>query len=194
MGPRVLNSIVWFALSGVLGTLIALALAVVAAIRRGKLFDHTVTAICLATYALPEFVVGIALVFLLATVIWHILPSVSVLPPATRPWGDPQVLVLPVATLIIVIVPYVFRMARATLVDALDSEYARDGAAQGLVNGTSRLSSCPTKRDSTHSTSRRPDFPLFGGRHSCCRIRVLISQMASVWSMQSAGATYRSSS
>jgi peptide/nickel transport system permease protein len=35
---------------------------------------------------LPEFVVGIGLIVLLATVVSHLLPAVSLLPPGTYFW------------------------------------------------------------------------------------------------------------
>ena len=63
--------------------------------------------------ALPEFVVAIGLVILLSTVVTHLLPAVSLLPPGTYAWDAPQLLILPVTTLVIVIVPYIQRMTRA---------------------------------------------------------------------------------
>ena len=37
----------------------------------------------------------------------HLLPAVSLLPPGSYAWDAPKLLVLPVATLVIVIVPYI---------------------------------------------------------------------------------------
>src|SRR5207249_6418602 len=82
--------------------------------------------------ALPEFVVAISLVILFATVVWHLLPAVSVLPPGTYAWQLPKLLVLPVATLVIVIVPYIYRMMRAAMIEALESDYVEMARLKGV--------------------------------------------------------------
>ena len=88
--------------------------------------------IALAVTSLPEFVVAIGLIILLSTVIWHVLPAVSLLPPGTYPWNSPQLLVLPAATLVIVIVPYTMRMMRAAMIEALGSDYVEMARLKGV--------------------------------------------------------------
>src|SRR5438105_2757693 len=73
----------------------------------------------LAVTSLPEFVVAITLMILFATVVWHVLPAVSLLAPGTYAWANPRELILPVATLVVVTVPYIIRMTRAAMVEAL---------------------------------------------------------------------------
>jgi peptide/nickel transport system permease protein len=46
-------------------------------------FDHVTSVTALAVTSLPEFVVAIGLIILLATVVSHLLPAVSPLPPGT---------------------------------------------------------------------------------------------------------------
>jgi len=65
-------------------------------------------------------------------VVWHVLPAVSLLPPGTYAWDQPQLLVLPVATLVIVIVPYTMRMMRAAMVEALESDYVEMARLKGV--------------------------------------------------------------
>ena len=48
------------------------------------------------------------------------------------PWQPPALLVLPVATLVIVIVPYTFRMMRAAMIDALESDYVEMARLKGM--------------------------------------------------------------
>ena len=119
-------------LAGVIGTLIGVALGVLAAARRDSWLDHVLSVTALAVTALPEFVVAMALVIFFAAVIWHFFPAVSVFPPGVAPWSDPKLLVLPVATLVIVIVPYTFRMMRAAMIDALESDYVEMATLKGL--------------------------------------------------------------
>jgi peptide/nickel transport system permease protein len=130
--PRLINSAVLVALSGLIGALIGVLLGAIAAVRKDRLFDHAISVISLVVTALPEFVIAIALVFLLATVVTQVLPAVSVLPPGTWAWQQPELLVLPVATLVIVIVPYIFRMMRGAMIEALESDYVEMARLKGL--------------------------------------------------------------
>ena len=132
VGGRVVNIAVLVLLAGVIGTLIGVALGMLAAARRDSWLDHVLSVTALAVTALPEFVVAMALVIFFAAVIWHLFPAVSVLPPGVAPWSDPKLLVLPVATLVIVIVPYMFRMMRAAMIDALESDYVEMATLKGL--------------------------------------------------------------
>ncbi len=132
VAPRLVNSAVLVALSGLAGALIGVLLGAIAALRKDSFFDHAFSVVSLAVTALPEFVVAISLVILFATVVFQLLPAVSVLPPGTWAWQQPELLVLPVATLVIVIVPYIFRMMRAAMIEALESEYVEMARLKGL--------------------------------------------------------------
>jgi peptide/nickel transport system permease protein len=131
VGGRIVNSLVLVVLAGVIGTLIGVGLGVLAAARRDSLFDRVLSVISLAVTALPEFVVAVVLVIFFAAVVVHWFPAVSVFVPGTAPWSNPKELVLPVATLVIVIVPYVFRMMRASMIDALESDYVQMAELKG---------------------------------------------------------------
>ena len=47
-------------------------------------------------------------------------------------WSQPELLILPVATLVIVIVPYTMRMMRAAMVEALESDYVELAQLKGV--------------------------------------------------------------
>jgi peptide/nickel transport system permease protein len=64
--------------------------------------------------------------------VMHALPAVSVLPGGSKPWDHPDALVLPVATLVLVIAPYVFRMMRGAMIEALESDYVELAELKGL--------------------------------------------------------------
>jgi peptide/nickel transport system permease protein len=57
---------------------------------------------------------------------------VSVLAPGSYAWQHPTLLVLPVAALVLIIVPYIFRMTRAAVIEALESEYVEMARLQGV--------------------------------------------------------------
>ncbi len=132
VAPRLVNSAVLVAISGAIGTVLGLVLGAFAALRKDTWFDHLTSVVALAVTALPEFVVAIALIIVFSTVLLHLLPAVSLIPPGSYAWSRPELLVLPVATLVIVIVPYIMRMMRAAMIEALESDYVEMARLEGL--------------------------------------------------------------
>jgi peptide/nickel transport system permease protein len=132
VGPALVNSVILVALAGIIGSLVGVALGALAALRKDSWFDQVSSVIALAVTSLPEFVIAIALVILFATVVVHALPAVSLLAPHRYAWSFPSQLVLPVITLALVIVPYILRMTRAAMVEALASDYVEMARLKGL--------------------------------------------------------------
>ena len=130
--PRLVNSAVLVLVAGVIGSLLGVGLGALAALRKDGWFDHVSSVVALAVTSLPEFVVAIGLIVLLSTAVFHVLPAVSTLPPGTYAWSDPQLLVLPCVTLIIVIVPYTMRMMRAAMIESLGSDYVEMSRLKGV--------------------------------------------------------------
>jgi len=130
--PKIINSAVLVLVAGAIGALVGMALGAIAAVRKDGWFDHVTSVILLAATSLPEFVVAIGLIILLSTVVWHVLPAVSLLAPGTYAWNQPELLVLPAATLVIVIVPYLMRMMRAAMIEALESDYVEMARLKGV--------------------------------------------------------------
>jgi peptide/nickel transport system permease protein len=130
--PRLINSAILVVLAAFFGSIIGIPLAIYAALHKDKLFDRIMAVITLSISAVPDFVVAVLLVTIFATVVWKVLPAVSVVPVGQYAWSTPRLLVLPVATLSLVIVPYIYRMTRAALIDALESEYVELARLKGL--------------------------------------------------------------
>ena len=130
--PRLVNSAVLVFAAGVIGAVVGVALGAIAALRKDSLFDHVCSVAALTVTSLPEFVVAITLIIVFSTVVSHLLPAVSLLPPGTYAWSQPELLILPVATLVIVIVPYIFRMMRAAMIEALESDYVEMARLKGV--------------------------------------------------------------
>jgi peptide/nickel transport system permease protein len=130
--PRLVNSAMLVLVAGVIGSLLGVGLGALAALRKDGWFDHVSAVVVLAVTSLPEFVVAIGLILLLSTAVFHVLPAVSALPPGTYAWNNLQLLVLPCATLIIVIVPYTMRMMRAAMIESLGSDYVEMARLKGV--------------------------------------------------------------
>jgi peptide/nickel transport system permease protein len=136
LGDRIVNSLTLVLLAGTIGTLIAIALGLFSALHRGRAFDETLGMLTLAFAALPEFVIAIGLVIVFATVVVHVLPAVSIVPPGETAWSAPRLLVLPVLTLILATIPYTIRMLRASAIEVLESEYVAMARLKGLRSRT----------------------------------------------------------
>jgi peptide/nickel transport system permease protein len=130
IGPRLLNSAALVVISAIVSTILGVCLGAIAAARRNKLSDHGMSVLALVSSALPEFIVGIFVVIIFAVKL-HWFPAISTLPPGETIWQAPKELVLPVLTLVIVITPYVFRMTRASIIEALNSDYAEVAQLKG---------------------------------------------------------------
>lgn len=130
VAPRLLNSAALVLVTAVVSSLLGIGLGALAASRRDKLSDHVMSTVALVANAMPEFVIGIFVVLVLAVQL-NLFPAISILPPGETIWLHPDALVLPALTLVIVVTPYVFRMSRATLIEALDSDYAEVAQLKG---------------------------------------------------------------
>lgn len=132
LGERVVNSLVLMAIAAVIAVPLGLALGTWAALRRGRASDTALNTGSMILASLPEFVVGIVLVALFSTTVLQILPSVTMAAPGTRVWEFPLQLVLPVAALVLVVVPYMVRMMRQTMTEVLSSGYVEMARLKGV--------------------------------------------------------------
>jgi peptide/nickel transport system permease protein len=132
VAPRLINSAVLMLVTGVIGAVIGVLLGALTALRKDGWFDYVTAVITLAVTGVPEFVVAIGLIILLSTGVSHLLPAVSLLPSDSYAWNAPQLLILPVLTLAIVIVPYIQRMMRAAMIEALESDYVEMARLKGV--------------------------------------------------------------
>lgn len=136
LSERIQNTLILMASSGIVAIPLSIFIGVYAAVRRGKLFDNISSVITLIFAALPEFVVAIFVVFLLATNVFQIFPAISFLDPGTLAWADPMSLVLPSLTLILAVTPYVSRIMRGSMIEVMESEYIQMARLKGLSERT----------------------------------------------------------
>jgi peptide/nickel transport system permease protein len=134
--PRLVNSAVLVALAAVVSIPLSIAIGAYAALKREKVFDQTSSNLLLVLAALPEFVVGMLLVILFATTVFHVLPAISTVPPGSQPWNNWVALVLPTITLVIIVAPYIARIMRASMIEVLESDYVEMARLKGLPERT----------------------------------------------------------
>jgi peptide/nickel transport system permease protein len=102
-------------------------------IRLRRLIDHAISVTSLALIALPEFVTGTLLIaFIAVTLKW--LPPTSIIE-SGGVLSNPKLLVLPVLTLTITATPYVVRMLRAGVSEAMSADYVQMARLSGIPEG-----------------------------------------------------------
>ena len=134
IAQRSVNSLLLMVLAALIATPVALALGTWSALRRDRLADHLTSLGTLVLASLPEFVVGIALLFVFSTGLLRWLPAV-----VDQTQGvlvQPEVLVLPVLTLALAVSPYITRMMRATMLEILDSDFVHQARLNGVPERT----------------------------------------------------------
>jgi peptide/nickel transport system permease protein len=134
IGGRLANSAFLVLVAAIVALPLSIVLGVWMAVKRDRSADHVLSTTTLVLAALPEFVIGIFLVWLLATNVVHALPAVSLVPPGEHAWDEPSVVVLPALTLVIAVTPYISRIMRASMVEVLESDYVTMARLKGLSN------------------------------------------------------------
>jgi peptide/nickel transport system permease protein len=132
LSDRVGNSLFLVLISALVAIPLSIGIGVWTAMRRDRAVDHVTSTTTLVLAALPEFVIGIFLVLLFATSVFHWFPAVSLLAPGEHAWADPNVVVLPAATLVLAVTPYISRIMRGSMIEVLESEYVTMARLKGL--------------------------------------------------------------
>jgi peptide/nickel transport system permease protein len=128
----VINSAMLVFLSAVVMIPLAFAIAMISVHYRRKRPDTVIQTILLAMAGLPEFVIGVLLIALFATTVFHVLPAVTISSPTGHPWDNPKAMVLPTLTLVLWVTPYVSRIVRASLLEVIDSDYVELARLKGI--------------------------------------------------------------
>ncbi len=136
IAPMLLNSSVLMLCSAIIAIPLAIAIGTWSALKKDTAVDHVTGVVTLVLASLPEFVVGVLLVLLLATGFLHLFPAVFVLIPGEQVWSNPAQLVLPVLTLVLAVSPYIIRIMRATMLEVLESQYVQQARLKGLPERT----------------------------------------------------------
>ncbi len=132
IGPNVANTLVLVLISAVVMIPVAFGIAMISANYRRRRPDTVIQTVLLMLAGLPEFVIGILLVAIFSTTVLHVLPAVTLVAPGGHPWDQPKAMVLPVATLVLAVAPYVSRIVRSTLLEVLDSDYVELARLKGI--------------------------------------------------------------
>jgi len=133
LGPALSNSFKLAFVAFIICVPLSILAGIVAALRYGKATDKSITTAGLSFSAMPEFVSGIFLILVFA--IWlGWLPVTAQADPGANLANQFKYLLLPAFTLTLVLLGYIARITRASMIEALDSDYARTAHLKGLSN------------------------------------------------------------
>lgn len=104
---------------------------VVAAMYRGRIADRVISTTGSSLATMPEFVSGIVLIVVFAIQL-RVLPVSASAPPGSGLLTQLKHLLLPAIPLVFVLFGYIARIARASTIEALESDYVRTATLKGL--------------------------------------------------------------
>jgi len=119
---RLPNTLELGLISFVFGNIVGLFLGIVAATRRGSIFDWGSTAVSLLGQAIPGFWLAVMMMMIFAVDL-HWLPTSGI--------GGIKHLILPVLSTSWFSVAFVLRITRSSLLDVMDSEYVKMARIKG---------------------------------------------------------------
>jgi peptide/nickel transport system permease protein len=132
LSGRIANSAFLVLLAAVIAIPLSIAFGSWMAMKRDTAVDYVGSTVSLVFAALPEFVIGILLVLVFATSVFHVFPAVSLIPPGEHAWDHLNAVILPAATLILAVTPYISRIMRGSMVEVLESDYVTMARLKGI--------------------------------------------------------------
>ena len=110
---------------------VAIALGVLSALKAGKATDHVVSNVSLLGISIPDFIVATLVVYAFGIVL-GLFPPVALVAPGASPLDTPDILVLPVLTMLVIGAPFTSRMVRADMIEVMASDYVQTARLLGI--------------------------------------------------------------
>jgi peptide/nickel transport system permease protein len=119
------------ALAFVVSVMLGVAAGVLAAVRHGRLADQGMMTLALIGLSIPEFWLGLVLIWLIAVLV-PIFPAGDYVAFATDPLQWAHHIALPTFSLACVQMGFVARMTRSSMLEVLGQDFIRTARAKGL--------------------------------------------------------------
>ena len=129
--PRFVRTLVLALLALLSGIPLGVGVGVFAALRLGSRVDLWLTTGTVILAAIPEFVIGIALLLVFAVQL-RLVPVGSAAISFGSFWEAAQAYILPALTLVLAMLPHFARITRASVRDALSAQYVQAAVLRGL--------------------------------------------------------------
>jgi len=119
----------------IIGFPLGTSLGILAAVRRGGFLDQTLSFILLAITGIPEFALAVLCVLLFSTGLFHLFPAVSLLREGVPILTQIDLIVLPVMTLVLTIIPYIALTVRSCMIEVMESDFIAMARLKGVAEG-----------------------------------------------------------
>ncbi len=129
---RLINSMQLGVLAFLQITIIGIVLGVICGIKKDSWFDQGLSTLGFIGVSIPEFVSGSLLILFFAGTVWKIFPAGGHVPFSDGLWPWLSRLILPSITLNLVLLAYVMRMMRSSLIEVFRTNYIRTARLKGL--------------------------------------------------------------
>jgi peptide/nickel transport system permease protein len=131
LGQRLRNSLALAFLTFIVGVPTGVLMGVIASLTRDRWPDMVLSIGTLVSVSFPEFVTGVLLIIIFAS--WlNLLPASSLIEPDAKPLQSLKHLILPAATLMLVMWAHIARMTRSSMAEVMESNYVRTAILKGL--------------------------------------------------------------
>ncbi|PXW25323.1 ABC transporter permease [Paraburkholderia caballeronis] len=114
---------------------IGIPAGIVSAAHRGSALDYGANVLALSGMSIPNFWLGIMLIFIVS-VRWHLLPSSGYVPPTDDLWLSIKTMLMPAFVLGAALGAQLMRHTRSAMLSVLRADYIRTARAKGLLRGT----------------------------------------------------------
>jgi peptide/nickel transport system permease protein len=114
-----------------IAVLIGVPAGVIAAVRRGKPSDYASTGVALVGLSIPNFALGLILIFVFAVHL-HVLPASGYVAFADDPVSNLKHMLMPAFVLGVGLAAVIMRQMRSAMLDSLRADYVRTARAKGL--------------------------------------------------------------
>jgi len=118
----------------ILAVLIGLPLGILSAANKGGALDYGANVLALTGMSIPNFWLGILLIFIVS-VQWHLLPSSGYVSPSEDFWLSIKTMLMPAFVLGAALGAQLMRHTRSAMLTVLRADYIRTARAKGLLRG-----------------------------------------------------------
>lgn len=132
IGARFERTFFLVLIAWLIAALVSIPVGIWSGRRAGSVADSAVSGTTLGLAALPEFVIGLLLVFIVGVRLGWLPVNSTAAGYATTPWGDFSSYVLPAIAISFTIIPYITRLARANAREVDSEPYIRAAILRGV--------------------------------------------------------------
>ncbi len=135
IASRLANSLTIVGIAFLLVVLLSYGLGILASRKPGGILDTVISGINHFILSLPEFVVGIIVIVILAVNVFKLFPPASIIDSRYAAIEQPTLLVLPVLCLVLVATPHVLESIRTLMREELESSSVTWARLSGVGEG-----------------------------------------------------------